>query len=311
VPRIGIVIVNLNSYDDTCACLRSLDLITYPNFKIIIVDNGSQDGSSNRLELDFPAATLIRLDSNFGSTGGRNVGIAHALQNESDYVLLLDDDSIVTPNFLEPLVRRIESQPNIAAVSGKIYFSAQNRNGQSDILWYAGCKRSWHTWYNHVGMDEKDRGLYDLAIPVDTMAACLMLLNGRVLKKIGLLSEDYFVYWEEADWCARARKAGYLCYYEPQSIVYHNYKSGDPGKETPFYNYLQFRNALIFNNKHNSGSKRFQFWISLPILLGYRVALDIRAHNIMSARAVLWGVWDFFKGFRGSERLKKRRLLRF
>jgi GT2 family glycosyltransferase len=309
-PRIGIVIVNLNSFDDTSACLESLKSITYCNIEVIVVDNGSIDDSCEQIESQFPYVKLIRLGSNLGSTGGRNTGIAYALKNQCDHVLLLDDDAIVTAGFLEPLIERMESESRIAAVSGKIFYFPENRSGQSDILWFAGCVRRWHTWYNHVGMDEKDNGLYDRAQTVVAMPACLMLLNGRALNEIGLLSEDYFVYWEEADWCARAYATGYTCYYEPKSIIYHSFKSGGRGKETPFYNYLQFRNALIYNSKHNSVLKRIQFWLSLPILLGYRMAVDIRANNVISARAVLWGVWDFFRGRRGSEWLRKRGLIR-
>ena len=309
VPRIGIIVVNLDSYSDTARCLESLATTSYPNTMIFVVDNGSKDGSDAQLRRDFHSVTHYRLPTNLGSTGGRNFGIRSAIQNSCDHVLLLDDDAIVTPGFLEPLVSRIESDPNIAAVTGKIYHAPHNPGDPSNVLWYAGCIRRWHAWYNHVGMGERDAGNYDTPTPVACMAACLMLMRSSAIQKIGGLSDDYFVYWEEPDWCARASKAGYQCYYEPKSIIYHNYKSGQVGKETPFHNYLVFRNALIFNKKHNPFWRRVQFWIAFPLLAAYRLAMDIRAKNNAGARAILWGIRDYFLGYRGPQGLREHALI--
>src|SRR5438552_7485199 len=122
-PRIGIVLVNYNSYDDTVLCLRSLASITYPNAEIIVVDNASRDESGPRLAKDFPGVTHILSAKNTGFTGGNNLGIDHALANDCEHVLLLNNDTIVTPNFLEPLVAQLESNARVAAVSGKIYYA--------------------------------------------------------------------------------------------------------------------------------------------------------------------------------------------
>jgi GT2 family glycosyltransferase len=311
IPRVGIIVVNLNDYEDTAQCLRSLESITYPNVELIVVDNGSRDGSGQRLKREFRQVTYIDLETNLGSTGGRNAGITHTLEVGCDYALLLDDDAIVTTTFLEPLLTRMETSPKIAAVTGKIYNAPQTRSGKSNILWYAGCHRKWHTWFNHRGMDEKDTGQYDRATTVASMPACLMLMRGSAIRTIGLLSDDYFVYWEEADWCFRAKRAGYECYYEPKSVIVHNYKSGEGGKETPFYNYLQYRNALIFNSKHNSPLKQLQFWITLPILLLHRIVRDVRAKNFNGVRAIGWGVRDFFRGYKGKKGLLDRGLLKY
>ena len=309
-PCIGVVIVNLNSYEDTSRCLLSLGAITYENIRVILVDNGSHDGSSERLQREFHNILHIRLPENLGSTGGRNVGINRALEIGCDHVLLLDDDTIVTPGFLEPLVARLESDDTIAAVSGKIYFNPLNRKGETDIIWFAGCERKWHTWFNHRGMEKHDAGQFDNASPIPSMPACLMLIRGRVIKEIGAFSDDYFVYWEEADWCARAQQAGYRCFYEPKSVIVHNYQSGKPGKETSFYNYLQYRNALIYNAKHNSSLRQIQFFLALPILLLHRTLRSLRARNTVGARAAFWGIRDYFSGFRGKKGLLERGLLK-
>jgi GT2 family glycosyltransferase len=309
-PRIGIVIVNLNSYDDTSRCLKSLEGLTYPNVEVVVVDNGSQDGSAKKLREDFPDIIHVSLPSNLGSTGGRNVGIHYMIDAGCDHVLLIDDDAIATPNFLDPLVKRLESDPNIAAVTGKILKYSQDGTQKPKIIWFAGCERKWHTWFNHRGDGLPDGGQFNTASVIPAMPACLMLMRGSVIRAIGAFSDDYFVYWEETDWCARAIKAGYTCYYEPKSIIYHDYKSGVPGKETAFYNYLEFRNALIYNKNNNSFGKRIQFTVALPLLIARRFFVDIRAKNPLGAYAVIWGVYDYFRGFRGEQNLKVRGLLK-
>ena len=114
-PRIGIVLVHLNSYDDTSLCLRSLRGMTYPNAEIIVVDNGSKDKSGEVLRKEFPEVTHIRSEDNFGFSGGNNIGIDHALSHRCEHVLLLNNDTIVTPSFLEPLVERLLAEKNVLA----------------------------------------------------------------------------------------------------------------------------------------------------------------------------------------------------
>src|ERR1044071_5774571 len=175
--RIGIVLVNFNGYSDTKRCLESLETMTYPNTEIIVVDNGSADGSGERLRNEFPSVTHIRSEENTGFTGGNNIGIEHSMQNGCDHVLLLNNKTIITPGFLEPLVERLESDPKIAAVSGKIYYTPEKRKGQSDILWYAGCYQKWHTGYAHTGVEEKDTGKYNTPVEVPYACGCLMLMQ--------------------------------------------------------------------------------------------------------------------------------------
>src|SRR4051812_18222179 len=202
-PKLGIVLVNLNSYTDTAICLESLAKVTYPNVEVIVVDNGSKDDSGPRLRTDFPAVTHIRSNKNTGFTGGNNICIEHAMKSGCDHVMLLNNDTIVLPGFIEPLVERLNSNPKIAAVSGKIYYAPETRGGQDKAIWYAGCYQKWHMGYHHSGVEEVDTGKFDKAIEVPYASGCLMLMRGDVVRKIGTLSKEYFIYWEEADWCRR------------------------------------------------------------------------------------------------------------
>ncbi|SRR5579883_14471 len=308
-PRVGIVLVNYNSYNDTSRCLESLEAMTYPNAEIIVVDNGSRDHSGTRLQEEFPGTTFLFSKENTGFTGGNNIGTDYALDAGCDHVLLLNNDTMVTPGFLEPLVERMESDPKIAAVSGKIYYAPEQRNGEADIIWYAGCYRKWHMGYHHYGVEEKDTGKYEDAREIPYASGCLMLMRGSVIRQLGTLCDDFFIYWEEADWCHRARDAGYTCVYEPKSIIYHNFKSAALGHETPFHMYMQYRNAFIYAKKHYHGFEGLQYWLFYPLYIANRIRLDLRAKNTRAAKATLWGVRDYFRGFKGRKGLKERGFL--
>jgi GT2 family glycosyltransferase len=305
-PRIGIVLVNWNSYEDTAVCLRSLAAMTYPNAEIIVVDNGSKDDSLAKLRSEFPSITYIPSKENTGFTGGNNLGIDHALEAGCDHVLLLNNDTIVLPGFLEPLVERLESNPKIAAASGKIYYAPQTRGGEDKIIWYAGCYRKWHMGYHHYGVEEKDTGKFETAKEIPYASGCLMLLRGSVIRKIGVLSSEYFIYWEEADWCHRARDAGYICMYEPKSVIYHNFTSAALGYETAFHMYMQYRNCFIYAKKFYHGFDSFRFWTLYPVYMFYRWVFDLRAKNPKAARAIWWGMRDYFKRYRGKQGLVER-----
>ncbi len=305
-PRVGIVLVNWNSYDDTAACLTSLAAITYANVEIIVVDNGSQDDSLARLKTEFPTVTYIYSAENTGFTGGNNLGIEHALEAGCDHVLLLNNDTFVLPGFLEPLVARLESDPRTAAVSGKIYYAPQTRGGEDHVIWYAGCYRKWHMGYHHYGVEEKDIGRFETPKEIPYASGCLMLLRGSAIRKIGVLSPEYFIYWEEADWCHRARDAGYRCMYEPKSVIYHNFTSAALGYETAFHMYMQYRNCFIYAKKHYHGLDAVRYWTFYPLYMIYRWVFDLRAKNPRAAKAIWWGMRDYFKGYRGKQGLRER-----
>lgn len=310
LPRIGIVLVNLNEFEHTSMCLKTLQAITYKNIEVIVVDNNSSDKSGERIQKEFSEATVILNSSNDGFTGGNNIGINYALENGCDHVLLLNNDTIVTPSFLEPLVERLDADPMIGAVSGKIYYYPPAVGGKEKIIWYAGSYQKWHLAYSHYGDGEEDRGQFNSPRNVAYACGCLMLMRGEVIEKIGGLSDEYFIYWEEADWCLRASELGYYSWYEPHSIIYHNIHSSIPGRETPFYMYLLYRNFLIYAKRHFHGLRKIQFWFFYPLHILNRLRICSLAGNIKGAKAMFQGIGDYFKGYRGKQGLKERELLR-
>lgn len=308
-PKVSIIIIHPYGFEHTPRCLASLGAMTYSNAEVIIVDNGSQDGSGEMLRKQFPEVTFIHNEKNDGFAGGNNIGIEYAIANGAQYVLLLNNDTIVTPTFLEPLVERLESDASIGAVSGKIYYYPDAVGGKEKIIWYAGAYQKWHMAYNHTCEFEKDNGQCDEAGEVAYASGCLMLLRSDVLKRIGGLSEEYFMYWEESDWCMRAKAIGFSSWYEPRAVIYHNTRSSIKGKETPLYTYMMYRNFPIFASHHFHGLRRLWFWFCYPLHIFNRFYICTKAGNSPAAKAIFLGVIDYFKGYRGSVGLKERGLI--
>ncbi len=307
---VAVIIVHpTGGYYHSALCLQSMRSITYDPVEIIVVDNGSSDDSVLRLREEFPEMTFIRSEINEGFAGGNNIGIEYACQHGSKHILLLNNDTAVTPSFIEPLLERLESDPQIAAVSGKIYYHPLAVGGRENIIWYAGAEQKWHMGYTHKHQLEEDKGQCDIASEVAYASGCMMLMRGEVLKKIGGLSEDYFMYWEESDWCMRARESGFSSWYEPKSLIYHNVRSSDPGKESPLYTYMMFRNFLIYAKLYFHGLNKVRFWIVYPIHFLNRVRICLIAGNTKAAKSIFQGVADYFKGYKGKQGLEKRGLL--
>jgi len=305
-PTVGIVLVNYNSYADTAACIESLKLVTYPSYRVVVVHNGCVDGSPARLLADFPGVHQITSNTNLGFSLANNLGIEWLKENGAEHFLLLNNDTIVTPGFLEPLVARLHSDPKIGAVAPKIYYTDAAYHGQHHVIWYAGSFRKWHGGFHHTGVMEVDTGKYDVAKQVPYASGCSILMRGDLVRKYGGLAEDYFLYWEEADWCHRVAAHGFISYYEPKSIIYHDFKSAQHGNETALYMYLQARNAFIFAQKHYHGLDKVRFVLFYPIYLFYRFLFELRHKNIRGAKSLVLGVFDGLRGRKGIEYLKNR-----
>ncbi|HEY6172177.1 MAG TPA: hypothetical protein VIX80_07965, partial [Candidatus Kapabacteria bacterium] len=169
--------------------------------------------------------------------------------------------------------------------------------------------QKWHMAYNHYGDSEVDMGKYDTPCETAFAVGCVMLLRGEVLRKIGGFINDYFIYWEEPDWCLRAKYLGYSTWYEPASIVYHNTRAEVRGKESPLFIYMHFRNFLIFAKYHYKGAQRIQFWFVLPFHILKRWKIMSSSGNKVAVKAMFNGLVDYFKGYRGKELLKERGLI--
>lgn len=255
-PVVAIVVLNWNQRELTLQCLASLQAITYRNCRVIMVDNGSSDGTAEAVRSRFPAVTVLALRRNLGFAGGNNVGMRHALEGGAQMVLLLNNDTLVEPAFLDHLVERARSEPGAGMVAPKILY-----HGEPDRIWYAGGVISmWTGTMRHVGIREADGGRFDTPRTVDYATGCCLLVKHEVIERVGMLDESYRIYTEDADWSMRVRRAGYSILYEPGSRILHRVSVSSGGH----LSWFKLRNKFVSNLRFFSRYAAWYHWLSFP-----------------------------------------------
>lgn len=249
-PKVSIIILNWNGKKDTIECLESLKNITYPNYEILLVDNGSTDGSVEYFKETYPKIKLIENEENLGFAEGNNIAIQYILNSiDSEYILLLNNDTTVRQNFLEELVNTVEKDKNIGICGPKMLF--WDFKGRKDVIWYAGGKAdlSRGKFYHH-NIGEVDSFNEKEPKEVDFISGCCMLIKRDVFEKIGLLDPIYFAYCEDIDFCLRAKKSNFKIIYVPTSIIWHKVSASTKGQFNSKKAYLKYRNTLFLIRKH-------------------------------------------------------------
>lgn len=258
-----LIILNWNGWQDTIECVESSMKLTYSNFRILIVDNGSSDGSESILRGRFPNIEFIQTAENLGFAGGNNVGMRYALEHDADYVWLLNNDTVVDPAALSELVKVADKKATTAIVGSKIYYFYEPNK-----IWFAGGNwRKNKLFASHRGDGEIDFGQYDEVCEVDYITGCSLLIKSSVIKEVGMMDESYFLYWEEVDWNATVFKKGRKILYVPSSLVWHKI-SASIKNQTHIQAYYYIRNALLFFQKHEP--KRL-----LPLFIN--IVLNVRS----------------------------------
>ena len=257
LPTVLIIVLNWNGKEDTVECLESLNHISYPNYEVIVVDNGSTDDSVEQLKARYPEIKVIENQENLGFGEGYNVGIRTALQENTEYVLLLNNDTIVDPRFLDELTNVAELDPRVGFAGPKIYFYDNDGRGRRDRINGAGTKLSmWTGRVWHVGENEIDSGQYDQVRLVDYVIGACLLVKTRVVTEIGLLDSKFFTYWEDVDWCYRGCNAGYTSVYIPQAKIWHKYGASSGGAPNIYY---LIRNRFWFMRRNALKRQYFTF----------------------------------------------------
>ena len=293
-PKAFIIVLNWNGLRDTMACLESLRAVRYQNFHVIIVDNGSKGDDANILKEEYgDFATVIRNDENKGFAEGNNVGIRRALQQSADYILLLNNDAIVDPDFLDALIVEAESRPDVAILGPMIYYYPPHGSGDGEIIWSAGGKFTRRIAQPfHIGLGEADRGQFDGPRKVDYISGCALLIKREVVERIGLLDESYFAYFEDLDWNLKALKAGYSVLLVPRARIWHKTSSSSVYM-SPTYIYLNTRNRILFAKKHLSALDLFAFFLPFFMAMRFvRILSMTVTQGRDGVRAIIAGVLD-------------------
>jgi len=214
-PKVFIIILNYNGREFIRQCLAGVFSLNYPNFEVVVVDNNSQDASPEEVRKFFPRTHFIKNEENIGFSAGNNVGIRFALEHMADWVMLLNQDTVVEKNMLEKLVEVGESDPYLGIISPIVL------SGKASKVWFSGGKIDW--WRMKTIHERKL--IKNINYHSDFISGCAMMVRKEVFAKTGLLDEDFFLYWEDADFSIRAKKAGYKLAVTPQTQVRHFEKS--------------------------------------------------------------------------------------
>ncbi len=291
-PLVSIITISYDHPEETCEMLESLRKITYPNIEVIVFDNASPNDDPSVIKEKYPEIQFMQSKVNLGFAGGNNKAIQKA---SGKYVLLLNNDTIVTEGFLEPLVKKLEENPKIGAVSPKIRF-----HHSPEILQFTGI-----TPINQItgrstglGFGKKDEGQFEEDAQTAYVHGAAMMVPMKIIEEVGMMADIYFLYYEELDWCYRIRQAGYILYYVHDSLIYHK-ESISTGKISPFKTYYMNRARILYVRRNVKGftyiiAMTYQFLIAIPknalmFLLKGRTDLFKAYH-----KAVSWHIKNMF-----------------
>ncbi len=280
-PSLVVVLLNWNSYEHTANCIRSLQACTGTPFDIIVVDNGSTDDSGLQIHTEFPSIIYLPAPSNEGFAGGNNRGFHYAIANGYTYAMMLNNDVFVEPNFITELVNYMDMHLNVGAIQPKIFFNNNRKklwNGGSYFLGLFG-------WTYSKRYMRTEGPLQNEFQEVDWITGCALLTRTSILKELGLLNEQYFIYFEDVDFSFRIRAAGHTLIFHPKSVIYHiagmankAKKKGIEGYANPIVHYLNFRNNIWF-------LRTWTKWYHLPTTILTQFAYTL---SIMLYFALRW-----------------------
>jgi GT2 family glycosyltransferase len=298
-PLTYIIVLTWNGWNDTEECLRSLVPVA-SGIRVLLVDNGSADGTPEKVRRAYPEVEVIENGKNLGFPGGNNVGIREALSKGANFVILLNNDTVVDKDFARELLSVAVQDKKVGMATSKIYFY-----DRPETIWFAGGDISiWTGRSRHEGYGEVDRGQYDNIVEIGRPCACSLLVTRSFLEDVGLLDEDLFLYGEEIDWALRARQKGYQSILAPRSKVWHKWASGTGGAQSGNYLYYSVRNMLRVLNTHaRIGFFPLNALRNLLVVAGFAVSVfTMKVEKGSGLRNVWRGARDYIRAVSGPHR---------
>ena len=250
IKKVSIITINYNGLKDTVEMIESLAIHETYLHEIIIIDNASTDPLEHKLlQSKFPDIQVIRSEKNLGFAGGNNLGISQA---KGEYLLFLNNDTIITCPILENLVNALDSDPQIGAVSPKITCWPEKQR-----LQYAGSTpMSPVTLRNeNIGFGQTDTRQFNKSRYTAFAHGAAMMIRTTDIKKFGMMPEFYFLYYEELDWCTSMTRAGYQLWYEPRCTIFHK-ESQSTGRQSPLRTFYMMRNRMLYAWRNLPGMER-------------------------------------------------------
>lgn len=263
-PKIAIVVLTWNGKPLTLQCVESLLALDYGNAQIIVVDNNSIDGTAAAIKSSFgDRVTVLVNDDNLGFSRGNNVGIDYAMAAGAEWILLLNNDTVVDPGLATALVATATEFPDAGVLGPKIYYFSPR-----DQIWSAGGEVSLYKGTaRHIGIRETDNGQYDQARYVDYVTGCALFAKRALIEKIGGLDPSYLAYYEDTDFCFRARAAGFKVAYAPKGKVWHKISASTGGQLSARKVRRKLKSTFKFLRRHASPLH----WLTIPLFFTFDV----------------------------------------
>jgi GT2 family glycosyltransferase len=289
-PFVISVILNTNRRNDTLECLASLAGNSYTNQAVIVLDNHSTDGSVRAIQEAYPRVQIIELEKNLGYAGNNNVGIQAALEQGADWVFVLNEDIVLDAECITKLVEIGESDPKIGIVGPLVY-----HHDEPAVIQSAGglLGRYWESI--HLGKNEPDRGQFSAPHLVEWISGCAIMVRRAAIEQAGMLDKNYFIYWEETEWCIRLGGAGWKIINVPQAKIWHKGVQRDY-QPKPSFTYYGTRNQLLTLEKHRAPLVAWMFtWLQiLRTLVSWSIKPKWKSKR--EHRDAMWkGIVDFLQ----------------
>lgn len=286
-PFVMVLVLNWNRCEDTLRCLESLHRLTYPRFRVLLVDNGSSDGTLAAVAARFPEVECIANPHNLGFAAGCNVGLRYALAQGADFVFIANNDTVVAPDLLDEVVAAA-MPADVGMVAPLVYYEAD-----PERIWSAGAGRNPLTLEMSGNLrGQIDKGNWPDVLEREYVVGCGLLLKRKLLERVGLFDPRFFMYYEDLDLCLRARAAGFRILLAPRAHMWHRVALSSGGPDTPAERYWAARSSVQFFRKHVHG---LRWCVVAPYRMGSALKTTLRLLSKgrwEAARAYLWGLWD-------------------
>lgn len=278
---VTIIIVAWNQLEKTLACLETITALDYSHARLLLVDNGSEPPLAGAITARFPDIEVLRLPGNLGFAGGFNAGLRRALEGDSHHFLLLNNDTLLAPDVLTRLVEEMEGAADIGVVTAKIFYAADPHR-----IWTVGANLNLFLDLKDGGQGQIDSGQWASARDIDFAPFCTILLRRVVVDEVGLLDEEFFLYYEDMDYCRRTLAAGWRIRLQPAAHVLHDVSASSGGRDSPMERYWMAQSSGRYFRKHGRGPR-------LLLIIPFRLASALK----MTAKLLAAGKHEALRAY--------------